>query len=91
MSYVKPHLPLRVLVDDIIQAGGLPNINIVQIRNGEPNVVNQRPGFDRDDVSVRAKGFIWMINKFQHLVRRFRAFSRFHLILFKSSQIWISP
>ena len=62
-----------MLVDAAFQAGGLPNINIVQIRDGGPNVVNQRPGFDEDDVSVRAKGFTWMIKKFQHLVRHFHA------------------
>ena len=81
--------PAQVPINITTQAGGLPNINIVQIRNGEPEVVNQRPGYNMGDVSVRAKGFVWMIKKFQHLVCSLHPSTWFHLIFSKSSQTWI--
>ena len=84
--------PLPDLLANVsVQAGTLPNINIVQIRNGEPSIVNQQYGFDEDDVSVRASGLTWMIEKFQHLVRFSHPSPSLCLILATSSQTLIFP
>jgi hypothetical protein len=47
-------------------AQDLPSVDLVQIRDGEAEVMNIKSRTDRDDVSFRARFFLKMINKFQH-------------------------
>jgi hypothetical protein len=50
------------------QAGRLPYIDTVRIRDGKSVAINFANGDESSDVSVRSKGFTWMIDKFQHKV-----------------------
>ncbi|THH19546.1 hypothetical protein EW146_g1646 [Bondarzewia mesenterica] len=49
-----------------VQAGQLPSVDLVRIRDGEAEAINTKPTFDDDDISMRAKSFLLMISKFQH-------------------------
>lgn len=48
------------------QAGMLPSIDLVQVRNGNATAINMRTGSRK--VSARARGFLSMIEKFQDRV-----------------------
>lgn len=42
---------------------------MVQIRNGQAEAYNAKPEFEDDEISMRGRGFLLMIRKFEHLVR----------------------
>lgn len=47
-------------------AQDLPSVDLVRIRGGDAEAVNIKSRTDRDDVSMRARSFLKMINKFRH-------------------------
>lgn len=63
-------LPSRRIVSLILQAGHLPSVDLVKVRDGNSTAVNIKDGYDNTgSVSARAKGFLLMIEKFQAKVR----------------------
>jgi len=44
---------------------------LVRIRDGEAEAVNIKSRHDKDDVGMRARSFLKMVDKFKHLVRFF--------------------
>lgn len=51
-----------------MQAGELPSIDLVRVRDGVATVINVNPQFHDSEVSARAHGFRVMIEKFAHTV-----------------------
>ncbi|KAF9045185.1 hypothetical protein BJ165DRAFT_1347037 [Panaeolus papilionaceus] len=49
-----------------MQAGELPSIDLVRVRDGVATVINVNPQFHDSEVSARAHGFRVMIEKFAH-------------------------
>ncbi|KAI0649897.1 capsular associated protein [Trametes meyenii] len=49
-------------------AGHLPFVDVVRVRGGNASAVNVLDGVESEDVSARAKGFLSMLEKFQHLL-----------------------
>jgi hypothetical protein len=50
-------------------AQDLPSVDLVRIRGGEAEAVNVKSRTDNDDVSMRARSFLKMIEKFRKSVR----------------------
>ncbi|TFY80853.1 hypothetical protein EWM64_g3155 [Hericium alpestre] len=51
-----------------VQAAQLPSIDLVRIRSGEAEATTIKNDLDDDDVSMRARSFLLMVSKFQHLL-----------------------
>jgi len=49
-------------------AQDLPSVDLVRIRGGEADAINVKSRTDRDDVSVRARFFLKMIDKFRKML-----------------------
>ena len=52
----------------------MPFIDVVRVRSGNATAVNLLDGYESEDVSARAKGFLSMLEKFQDQVRNSSAF-----------------
>jgi hypothetical protein len=50
-------------------AQSLPSVDLVRIRGGEAEAMNVKPRMDKDDVSMRARNFVRMIEKFRKKAR----------------------
>jgi hypothetical protein len=72
------------------QAGHLPSVDLVKVRNGEAKAVNVKDGSDNvDGVSARASGFLLMIEKFQDKVSITRIGRASRLMQKSSFLTWI--
>jgi hypothetical protein len=60
------------------QAGELPSIHLVRIRDGQAKGVKLNHAYEDSEVSARAKGFVDMIGGFTAEVRSSTAFWRSH-------------
>lgn len=62
------HYVLTVSFVRRLQAGHLPFVDVVRIREGKASAVNILDGDESEDVSARAKGFLSIVKDFQDKV-----------------------
>jgi hypothetical protein len=72
-----------------IQAGQLPSIDMLRIRDGNSYVINVKSNFKDSEVSARAYGFKYMMKNFVKMVCILYAFSTLAVIHLISFLTWI--